>query len=71
MVPLAPAPYRLPMTLNDVRSSIHAADSVLSGVHADGSGGGAVSELARAIHLLSDAVGELTNEVERLQGESK
>jgi hypothetical protein len=55
------------MSMSEIRSSIAAADRLSSGVHADLHGRGNSAELAQAIHALCDAVGELADEVERIQ----
>ncbi len=61
------APYGFGMTMNDIRSSISAADGMAGGVHATHHGRGDLAELAAAIHLLCGAVRDLAAEVERTQ----
>ena len=57
------------MSIREIRSSINGADELCSSVHAQVHGSGNDAELARAIHLLCSAVGDLTDEVEGLQRE--
>ncbi len=70
----AAAPYLLPMTMSEIRSSINGADNISSGVFASTKSGletRPIAECAEAIHLLCDAVRNLTSEVERLQRQVK
>jgi hypothetical protein len=71
MAESAITPYPLTVTMRDIQSSASAADGLASGVHAALHGSGSSAELARAIHLLCDAVEKLAAKVERLERELK
>ena len=71
MVTPASAPYRLPMSISEIRSRVASANGLSNGVHTSVSGQGNSAELAQAIHALCQAITDLTDEVERLKHQVK
>lgn len=62
------------MTMSEIRSAINGADGISSGVFASTKSALAtrpIAECAEAIHLLCDAMRDLTSEVERMKRQGK